>query len=409
MKDFKELGISSKLITELEQHGIVKPTLVQEKTIPLVLKGKDVMVQSETGSGKTIGFAVPTIDMVKKEGKVQVLVITPTRELAKQISEEYEKFSKFKDLKTAVVYGGVSINNQAQQVRISEIVVGTPGRLLDLLNRRLLNLTYCSFLVIDEADRLMDMGFIDDINAIIKFMPVQKQSLMFSATINSKVLKLMETFLNNPVKIMLENIIKRGVLKQYYYNVSSRDKISLLVHLLKTIKHGLTLVFCNTKRQTRFVAKALKKNGINAEAMNGDMTQFMREKVLRLFGLEKIEVLVATDVAARGIHIEDITHVFNYDLPDDEETYTHRVGRTARNGKTGTAIILLSDRDFQNMDKIKKAYRGMIDEVKTEEYERIKIPVMKREGRMSPRRSFNRRDKSSGSIASRHLRRRGRR
>lgn len=389
--DFKELKISKSLILELGKRGIVKPTPVQVKSIPLILKGKDVLVQSETGSGKTLAFAVPTIELLKPLKKVQVLVITPTRELAKQVGEEYIKYAKHKGLKTAIVYGGVSINNQSQQVRVADIVVGTPGRLLDLLHRRMLNLTYSKFFIIDEADRLMDMGFIDDINDIIRFMPPQKQSLMFSATISKKVVRLMEKYLNKPIQIMLENIIKRGVLKQYYYNVRENEKISLLVHLLKKIKNKLVLVFCNTKRKTRFVSALLKKNGIKADCMNGDMTQHMREKVMREFTLRNLDVLVATDVAARGLHVEDISHVINFDLPNDSETYTHRIGRTARNGKKGIAYILLANRDYDNMYKVQKSNRGMIQKAEEEKFERIKMPPRRDDKSRRPRRWQTRR------------------
>lgn len=354
---FKDLKISKEIVLDLNKHDIVKLTKVQEKTIPLIFRKKDVIVQSETGSGKTIGFAVPTIDNLRPAKRVQVLVITPTRELAKQVAGEYVKFSMRKGLKTAIVYGGVSISDQIQKVRIADIVVGTPGRLLDLLRRKALDLSSSRYLVIDEADRLLDMGFIKDINDIIRYMPKKRQNLMFSATINSRVLGLAERYLNDPVKVIFKNVLKRGLLKQYYYNVNERDKISLLMHLLKKEKNrGLTLVFCNTKRKTKMVAYTLRKNGIKADCLNGDMTQSAREKVLEQFSKGIIDVLIATDVAARGLHVEDITHVFNYDLHDEMDSYTHRIGRTARNGKRGTAIILLSGRDHPKMQKIMRKY-----------------------------------------------------
>ncbi len=374
-----KLNIDTELKKELEKNGIKNLKLVQEKTIPLVLEGKDVMVQSETGSGKTLAFIIPTIERLEHDGKVKVLVITPTRELAKQVAGEYSKYGKYKGISTAVVYGGVSIDRQSQDVARADIVVGTPGRLLDLLHRRMLSLSSLRFLVIDEADRLMDMGFIDDINRIVAATPKNRQTLMFSATINSKVMRLMERYMDNPSKVMLENTLKRGVLNQYYYNIDDRKKLQLLVHLLKEEKRGLALVFCNTKSQTRFVAKVLNKNGIAAASMNGDMSQYSREKTLNDFESGKIDVLVATDVAARGIDIDDITHVINYDLPNEEETYTHRIGRTARNGRSGKAIILLSSRDFRKMDLIKRRYRGEIDLAELEsKLPRIEIPRRER-------------------------------
>ncbi|MCK4634933.1 MAG: DEAD/DEAH box helicase [Candidatus Aenigmarchaeota archaeon] len=357
---FKDLKISKEITSELDKHGIVELTKVQERVIPLIFKKKDVIVQSETGSGKTIGFAVPTIEDIKPAKRVQVLVITPTRELAKQVAVEYIKFSKRKGLRTAIVYGGVSINDQIQQVRSADIVVGTPGRLLDLLRRKVLNLYDSRYLVIDEADRLLDMGFIKDINTIISYMPKKRHNLMFSATINSRVLGLAKRYLNDPVKVILKNVLKRGILKQYYYNVKERDKTFLLMRLLKK-ERGLTLVFCNTKRKTKIVAYTLRKNGIKADCLNGDMTQSAREKTLEKFSKGIIDVLVATDVASRGLHVEDITHIFNYDLHDEIDSYTHRIGRTARNGKRGTAIILLSGRDHPKMQKIMRKYGEHIE------------------------------------------------
>lgn len=389
MKSFKEFKISNQLVEELKKHGIVVPTKVQELSIPSILKGKDVLVQSETGSGKTLSFAIPVIETIKRLKEVQVLVITPTRELAKQVGLEFIKYTNKKDLRTAIVYGGVSIERQAHELKSADIVVGTPGRLLDLLNRRLLNLTYVKFLVLDEADRMLDMGFIEDMNEILKYTPVEKQVLMFSATINSQIMRLMEEYLKDPVKLLLENLIKRGVLEQFYYDVNSRNKISLLIHLLQKMKHNLVLVFCNTKRQTAFVSGILKRKNIKAECLNGDMSQHAREKVMKLFALGKVNILVATDVAARGIHVEDITHVVNFDLPEDPETYTHRIGRTARNGKRGTAIVLLSDRDFDRMAKIKSMHKNI---------ERAEAPDFKPRSDSRPQRRDQREDKERRGI-----------
>jgi len=387
MEDFKELKISKELIKNLERHGIVKPTIVQQKAIPPILEGRDVIVQSETGSGKTIGFAIPTITNAKPLRRVQVLVITPTRELAKQVAEEYRKFAT-RGLRTALVYGGVSLERQANQVRQADIVVGTPGRLLDLLRRRALNLTYTKYLVLDEADRMLDMGFIDDINAIIKHLPKIHQTLLFSATINSRVARIKKEYLVNPVDIFLENMIKRGVLEQRYYDIPKHLKLSLLVHLLKKENPKLSLIFCNTKRGTRYVTRVLKHNGFKAEVMNGDMSQHMREKTLKDFALGDINILVATDVAARGIHVEDITHVFNYDLPNDPEGYTHRIGRTARQGNKGTAITLLSDKDYPNMTRVQRDTDHKITRTEPPYLDKIKMPPRK------PRRDNRRRRRS---------------
>ncbi len=378
MKGFEELNLSKEVIHDLEKHGIVEPTIVQLKTIPLIMDNRDVLVQSETGSGKTIGFAIPTIENLKPANKVRVLVLTPTRELARQVGEEYIKFSRSKGLRIAIVYGGVSINNQLYKVRQADIVIGTPGRLLDLLNRRMLDLTHTKYLVIDEAERLLDMGFIDDIDRIISYMPEERQNMLFSATINDRVLNLAGKYLNNPAKVLLENVIESVILSQYYYNVKEYNKLSLLVHILSKVNRELTLVFCNTKRKTRFVARVLKSNNIKSDCLNGDMSQHMREKVMEDFSMRRIKVLVATDVAARGIHVDDITHVINYDLHDELETYTHRIGRTARNGSKGTAITLLSDRDWYKMDKVMNKYGDQLVEQPLIRFDRIRMPQHRR-------------------------------
>lgn len=408
MKEFSELGVEKKIIKDLNEHVILNPTLVQEKSIPLVLKGKDLLVQSETGSGKTIGFAVPSIQVIKKNEGIQVLVITPTRELAKQVAEEYNKFSKSKELKTSVVYGGVSIKNQINSVRKSEIVVGTPGRLLDILNRNMMNLSRCNLLIIDEADKLLEMGFIEDVLKIIKFMPDNRQTLMFSATINSKINSIASKYLKKPVKIFLENLIKKGILKQLYYDVKYNEKISLLFHLLKKENRGLTLVFSNTKHQTRFLSSLLKKNKIRADCLNGDMSQALRERVLKNFLQGKIDVLVATDVAGRGIHVDDITHVINYDLPDDAQTYLHRIGRTARSGKKGTAIIILTSKDYQKMDKIKKELKQDIKKVE-EEFEKTKIKRKSGSKKFYKRKTNYSASKSGGRLRNSNFSRRNKR
>lgn len=376
--EFKKFDISKEIIKDLKRHSIVSPTEVQKKAIPHILEGKDVMVQSETGSGKTIGFAVPTIEMIEKDKGVQVLAIAPTRELAKQVAGEYKKFSKKKDLDVVTVYGGVSIKPQIRKVKFSEIVVGTPGRLLDLLRRGALDISKTKYFVIDEADRLMDMGFIDDIDAMIKYLPKQRQTMLFSATINKRVLNMAKRYLKNPVKILLENIIDEEVLSQYYYNVKRNKKISLLVHILKNKPMQKTLVFCRTKRSTRFVSRALRKNGINSDCINGDMSQHAREKVMRKFAKGKINVLVATDVASRGIHVEDISHVVNYDLPRDANTYTHRIGRTARQGREGTSILFLSHHDYSKMDKIMEEYREYIEKLEKPDFKSARIPRKRR-------------------------------
>lgn len=379
MTSFNDLGVSNSLIRELRKDDINSPTKVQVKSIPLIFNDSDLLVQSETGSGKTISFAVPLIDAIKPSGVVKALVITPTRELARQVAGEFKKFSDAKGLGVAIVYGGASIKRQHSEIKEADIVVGTPGRLLDMIGRGMLNLGAVEYLVLDEADRMLDMGFVDDVSRIISYTPSDRQGLMFSATMSGRVLKLMNKFLDDPKKIMLDNKLDSKLLNQVYYNVDSSDKLSFLVHYLKNSGDGLKLVFCNTKHWTRKVAGFLKKHGLKADCLNGDMSQHLREKVLKRFTNNKFKVLVATDVAARGLDVDDITHVINYDLPSDPKRYTHRIGRTARNGREGTAVIILSEPDYSSMDRVMQEHRDTIERLDPGDFKHLDFK--KRRGR----------------------------
>lgn len=368
--EFNELRISGNIVSELASNGIKKPTSVQEKVIPLVINKKDVIVQSETGSGKTISFAAPTIDLITPQGAPQVLVLAPTRELAIQISEQYQMLSRHKNLKVAQVYGGASFKPQIKSSRVADVIVGTPGRLLDLLQHGEIKLSKVKHFILDEADRLMDMGFIDDIDRIIKFIPKERQNLMFSATINSRIIELSNKYMKSPEKVLLNNVLSKNVMKQIYYDVNvGNDKTSLLIHLLKKDTVNLKLVFCNTKRKTEELTRVLKEHGIDAGYHNGDMTQANREKRIKDFDNGRIKVLVATDIAARGLDIEGITEVYNYNLPREIENYSHRIGRTARNGAKGVAITLLSKEDYPMMDILKKKMHFDIINAPKEKYE----------------------------------------
>jgi ATP-dependent RNA helicase DeaD len=370
--EFSDLGISSKMVAELLRHGFTKPTNVQEKVIPLVLDGKDVIVQSETGSGKTISFACPTIDLMLPNGLPQILVLAPTRELALQISEEFYKLSRFKNLKIATVYGGASFNPQIRAAKEADVIIGTPGRLLDFLSHNQIKIDGIKYLILDEADRLLDMGFINDLNEIIKHLPKERQSLMFSATINKRITELSSKYMKYPEKIILNNVLSKNVMTQFYYDVeTTNEKNSLLVHLLKKDNEGLKLVFCNTKRKTLDVSRMLKDNGIKAGYLNGDMNQSLRERRMKEFYNGYVKVLVATDIAARGLDIDGITHVYNYNLPHECETYSHRIGRTARNGKKGVAVTLLSREDYNKMDELTLKHRCSINKSTAGNYERV--------------------------------------
>jgi ATP-dependent RNA helicase DeaD len=356
----ESLRLSKAMIALLEQHGITEPTPIQKEIIPAIIDGQDVIAQSETGSGKTLSFAIPIIERLTRRDGLRVLVVVPTRELAVQITGEFIKFSHGKHLGVTAIYGGVSIGEQARKLSRTNIVVGTPGRLLDMMERGLLKLDTIQALVLDEADRMLDMGFIKDIEKIVHKVPAERQTLLFSATLAKEVVTLSRKFLRNPKHVQLASTVQPHLLHQTYYQTSAEKKLPLLLHLLKS-ERDLALVFCNRKHITAKVARQLTKLGINARPLNGDMTQGQRERTTAEFRQKRFNVLVATDVAARGLHIDDVSHVYNYEIPKDVDSYTHRVGRTARAGNKGHAISLVaSGEEKQFFQKILFDYRGSI-------------------------------------------------
>lgn len=351
-KTFKELGISEEILKVIQEDKFEKPSEIQAKSIPLVLQGKDVIGGSATGSGKTLVFAAGIIEKTQHGKGIQALILTPTRELAEQVSMALKHFSKYKPLKIVSIYGGLSINPQIEDLKRADIVVGTPGRILDHMERDTIILDSLKILVLDEADRMLDMGFIDDVVTIIKACPKNRQTMLFSATIYDEVVFIASKYMNNPVEIAAEARVDPKKLDQLYYDVPDDMKFSLLVHLLKKEKSDLVMVFCNTRRNTGFVVRNLSANGIPAVSVHGGYTQAKRNNIMEDFHAKKIKVLVCTDVAARGLDIEGISHVYNYEIPKDIKDYVHRIGRTARAGKGGKAIILLSSQDYENFNKI---------------------------------------------------------
>jgi len=384
---FVDLGIEEELQKELEKHAIFNPSPIQNGVIPKIMEGKDILAQSETGSGKTLSFALPVIQEARKGTGLFALVIAPTRELALQITEETKRFSKYKGLKVETVYGGVSIEPQIKRIPKADIAIGTPGRIRDLIGREAIYFDNLKYLVLDEADRMLDMGFEEDLNAIISELPEKRKNLLFSATISYRIQGLAKSYLNNPFIIRLENRIDPKKLKQSFYEISGRKKFSLLLHLLsKTEYEGMiSVIFCRTKHMTQTLADELWKNGVRARALNGNMTQAQREKTLKDFKEGKANVLIATDVASRGLHIENISHVFNYDVPTDEETYTHRIGRTARQGKSGEAITLLSDQDYDAFQHIYREFQSVLEKKEIPEFENVSINMMRSDDRRGGR------------------------
>ena len=352
MEKFRSLKLSEKILKVIEEAKFTEPSEIQEKTIPLILEGKDVLGSSATGSGKTLAFGAGIIEKIHKDKGIQALVLTPTRELAEQNAEQLKIFSKHFDFKITAVYGGVAIGPQVDHLESANIVVDTPGRILDHLNRGTLNLKEIKFLVLDEADRMLEMGFIEDVVEIIDQCPTERQTLLFSATISPDIKRIAQKYMKNPVSVEVDSYVDASKLKQTYYDVPQDKKFSLLVHLLKEEKSGLVMVFCNTRINTDMVVKNLQRYNIDAQAIHGGLTQNKRSGIIKDFHSNKVVILVCTDVAARGLDIKNVSHVYNYDIPKTSTEYIHRIGRTARAGKEGIAISIVSQRDYENFRRV---------------------------------------------------------
>ncbi|MFT4304616.1 MAG: DEAD/DEAH box helicase, partial [Candidatus Woesearchaeota archaeon] len=352
MDSFQNFKLSEQLMNAIKKLGFKKATLIQKDTIPLILEGKDIIGESATGSGKTLAFGTGIIENTIKGKGIQSIVLVPTRELAEQVKEEIIKLSYKKDLVITAIYGGVSINPQIDKLKKTEIVIATPGRCLDHLSRRTINLSKVKILVLDEADRMVEMGFIEDVEKIIKECPKERQTLLFSATMYDAAKEIVNKHMKNPIKVNATKMVDPTKLKQCYYNVPNKLKKELLVHLLEKEKSDLVMVFCNTRVQTDYIVEALKKNKIKCAAIHGGLNQNKRLKTIEMFHNGKFNALVCTDVAARGLHIHGVTHIYNYDIPKEPSDYVHRIGRTARAGEDGLVINILAPRDHDNFSKI---------------------------------------------------------
>ncbi len=354
MENFKILGISEPVLRAIKDERFDSPSEIQEKSIPLIIAGKDVIAGSATGSGKTLAFAAGILKNTQKGRGIQALVLTPTRELAEQVAQALLRFSKYNPLEIIAVYGGVGINPQIRGLKTADVVVGTPGRLLDHIGRNTLRLGKVNTLVLDEADRMFDMGFKDDVEKIIRKCPDDRQTLLFSATINKEVVQLSRRYMHEPLQVSVDSFVDPAKLVQTFYDVADDHKFSLLLHLLKNENSDLVMVFCNTKRNTDKVTKNLRFSGIDALAIHGGLTQNKRNDVMERFHTGKFCVLVCTDVAARGLDIRGVSHVYNYDIPRESKQYIHRIGRTARAGAEGKAINILSRTDYDNFGRVLK-------------------------------------------------------
>ena len=357
--EFEKLGLGKEILEVVAELGFEKPSEIQARTIPLVVKGRDVIGHSATGSGKTLAFAAAIIEKAEIGKGVQALVMTPTRELCIQVAESLRLFSKIKKLKVQEIYGGVGMEAQVRGVGKAEIIVGTPGRLLDHLRHRTLNLDKVKVLVLDEADRMVDMGFLHDVEEIVKRNPVDRQTLLFSATSSPDIDYISSKYMQEPETVEVESYVDPSKLNQHYYDVNSGEKFSLLLHLLKGEKSKLVMVFCNTQRASDSVARNLTKNKVDAVAIHGGLTQARRTMIMKKFHAGKVMVLVCTDVAARGLHIENVSHVYNYDIPKSGSEYIHRIGRTARAGESGEAVSLVTNRDYKEFSDVQNELEGV--------------------------------------------------
>jgi len=352
---FNELNIEKSLLDSINKMGFEEATPIQAETIPLALEGKDVIGQAQTGTGKTAAFGLPMLNKIdSKKKQVQGLVIAPTRELAIQVQEELYQLSKFKKVKMMSVYGGASIGHQIKQIKQgAQIVVGTPGRMLDHINRGTLKLNIVETLVLDEADEMLNMGFIEDIEKIISEVPDERQTLLFSATMPKPIQRIGEKFMKNPelVKVKAKTISATSV-TQYYTKARDNEKFDIMTRLLDVQNPTASLVFARTKKRVDELAQGFEIRGFKAEGIHGDLAQNKRMKILKDFKAGKIEILVATDVAARGIDVEGLTHVYNYDIPQDPESYVHRIGRTGRAGQKGVSVTFVTPQEMSYLKTI---------------------------------------------------------
>ncbi len=372
----EELNLNPLLLKAVKGMGFTEATPIQEKCIPEIKLGKDVVGQSSTGSGKTAAFGLPILEKINPGKGLQALVLTPTRELCVQVTDALNEFGRHLNIRAASVYGGVGIEPQIRAIRTADMVVGTPGRILDHLERRTITFDKTKFLVLDEADRMFDMGFVDDVERIISHVPRERQTMLFSATFSSAIHGLVRKHLRSPVTIKGETYVDKSLLRQAYYDVKSYDKFSLLVHLIKKNPQGLALIFCATRREVDVVAKNLKMQQINAMAIHGGLTQNRRLYALDSLKKGHISALVATDVAARGLDIRDVTHVYNYDVPKTSDEYVHRIGRTARAGDKGDAVTLLSERDYENFNNVLRDRSLDIRKAEVPQFEKLRFERM---------------------------------
>jgi len=351
---FTEFNFRPELTKAIEIAGFKEPSPIQEKAIPIILEGKDVVGQAHTGTGKTAAFGLPILNKLKLDGSVEAVIIVPTRELATQVSDEIFRFGKFLGINTATIYGGTSYSRQLKHIEKASVIVATPGRFLDLLRSGKIDIIP-KFVVLDEADEMLDMGFLDDIKEIFTFMPSDRQTLLFSATMPQAIKDLAKKILLEPEFITItKNEVTNSKITQSFYVVEEFERDEALIRLLDYKNPNKAIVFCRMKSEVDRITTLLVSQGYAAKGLHGDMEQRQREETIRAFKKD-LEILVATDVAARGLDVNDVTHVFNYHIPFDSESYVHRIGRTGRAGKEGLAVSIVTPAEFRSLLKIQKA------------------------------------------------------
>lgn len=368
IQSFKDLPLTGEVLRSLEELGFDSLFPIQAQAIIPLLEGKDVIGQAQTGTGKTAAFGVPMVQRLNREIRgVQGLVLVPTRELAVQVAEQIGLFSKYARLKVLAVYGGESINKQIHALAGGvHIVVGTPGRLIDLMERRVLNLSSVRNVVLDEADRMLDMGFTEDVEYILSKTPRDRQTSLFSATIEQNVMRVCNRYMKNPEKILVsKDEIALTQMKQLYAIVNQNGKFGALCDILHDDHVEKAIIFCRTRRETSRLSDQLYRKGCRVQTLHAGFTQAQRDRAINEFRCGRTNLLVATDVAARGLDIEGITHIINYDVPNDPPVYFHRIGRTARKGEEGTAITLVSYGEMSNFNNIKSLTKTKIEEIKS--------------------------------------------
>ncbi len=372
---FQTLGIGSEMEKILGENGIKEPTPIQEQAIPLLFTGKDVIAQAQTGTGKTLAFLLPIVEKINRNEKfVQALIITPTRELALQITAEVKKIAAHKGINFLAVYGGQDIVQQVKKLKGAvHIVVGTPGRLLDHLRRKSINLSRVTRLVLDEADQMLDMGFLKDIEQIINQTPGDRQTMLFSATMPKELRMLASQYMREAAHLQIRSRnVTLDEISQLVIETTDRVKQDALCKAIEEYKPFMAIIFCRTKRRVSALNGALKRHGYNSAEIHGDLTQAKRERVMKAFRRTEIQFLVATDVAARGLDIEGVTHVFNFDIPQDAESYIHRIGRTGRAGQTGIAITLVTPKDREFLRVIEQGIKISLEKRRVEGEEILK-------------------------------------